>query len=446
MWRPLNGASLFGRVAIGIVVGFLLLHAGTLVYYNHEKLVDQAGDFAAGMAERALAIASAANGSPELLAQLSTPSFSLAWRDTPLSPPRRVWPHTEEVRPVLESRLAALDYPDPSAVGFWYVTGMEGRQLVLQLPVGDKLLVVHAAGPDLVGHSMIAAVWTTAFGGVVLLAVLWSTRRFTRALPRLAEAAEGIGRFAAPVEIEERGPREIRRLTRAFNVMSSRVTGLLAERNAMLAALSHDVRTLVTRLSLRLESVEDPELRRRSREDVETITSLLDEALGYARDEAGLEEPVSLDLASLLQSLLDDQEDLGGCTQYCGPPQLIIRAPPTAMRRLFGNLLDNARRYGGGSVKVSARRERDEAIVDVEDQGPGIAPEDQAGALQPFVRLEPSRNRETGGSGLGLSIAHGVAERQGGTLSFPATAEGFVVRVVLPLRPAPCTPGTRSSG
>ena len=442
--RP-RGMSLFGRVAIGIVLGFLLLHAGTLLYYNHEKLVDEAGAYAAGMAERALTISSAAIAEPDLLAVLSTPSFSLGWRDQPLPEPARVWPHTDEIRAVLESRLKALGYPDPAAVRFWYTTSREGRHLVLQLPAGGRLLVVQADGPDSVGHSVIAAVWTTLFGCLVLFAVLWSTRRFTRTLPRLAEAAERVGRDVSPVDIEERGPREIRRLTGAFNLMSRRVAALLGERNAMLAALSHDVRTLVTRLSLRLEASGDSELLERSREDVEAITSLLDGALTYARDEADSEAPVSLDLASLLQSMVDDLGDLVGHAEYAGPDQLLLRAPPLTLRRLFANLLDNARRYGRGLVRVDARMERGHVIVDVMDDGPGIPPADQARALEPFVRLEPSRSRETGGSGLGLSIARRAAERLGGVLSFPPPTAGFVVRVAIPTAPAAYTPDTRSS-
>jgi len=427
-----GGSSLFSRVAWGIVIGFLLLHGGTLMFYNHEKMVGEASAFAASSAERALTVAEAAQTRPELLALLSTPSFSLSIENEPKEPPRRVWPHSDEVGSVLIERLSAIGFENPDNVRFWYRVGSRGMHLVLQLPQDNRWLVVEADGAGATGHTVVATFWTTVLGGTILFAVLWATRRFTRILPRLALAAERVGRDSNLPALPETGPKEIRRLTRAFNAMQERVTELLAQRNTMLGALSHDVRTLVTRLNLRMDSLEDEALREKSRADVSAITTLLDEALAFARDEAEVEQPLAVDLPSLLQSLLDDESDLGARTSYAGVTEAVVVAAPTALRRAFGNLIGNAIRYGGAvAVTVALDESNGWLVVDVTDPGSGISAEDQARALEPFQRLEPSRNRGTGGAGLGLSISRTIIERQGGSLEFLNSADGFTVRVRL---------------
>jgi len=429
--QAIKGSSLFVRVALGIVAGFLLLHGGTLTYYNHEKMVDEAGAFAAATGERALTIAEAARQQPNLLELLSTPSFSLSYQEQAVEKPRRVWPHSDEVGAVLRRRLIEQGFPDPEQVRFWYGMDSRGRHLVLQLPVDGRWLVARAEGPIARGHSVAAAFWSTLFGGSILLVVLWTTRRFTRVLPRVAEAAERVGRDTELVRLPEKGPREIRRLTRTFNAMQDRVNGLLAERTAMLGALSHDVRTMVTRLSLRMENLQDETLREKTLQDVATITALLDGALDYARDQSDAGRELPVDLPSMIHSLLDDEADLGAKTEYSGPDSLVVVSEPNSLRRVFANLIDNALRYGG-AVSVSVREEEGRLLVDVSDPGPGIPEAQQELALRPYSRLEPSRSRETGGTGLGLSIARSIVEKQGGVLSFIRSESAFTVRVNLP--------------
>jgi signal transduction histidine kinase len=417
---------------VGIVIGFLLLHSVTLIYYRHERMVDEAGMFAADTAERTLAIAAAARERPELLGVFSNPSFNLSFENVALDPPRRVWPHSEEIGAVIIERLRRLQFGDPESVRFWYSMDASGRSLVLQFPMDERWLVVHSRGHEKAGRSVAAAVWTTFFGGAILLAVLWTTRRFTRGLPRIAQAVERVGRGTELLPLSESGPREIRGLTRSFNAMQSRVNHLLAERNTMLGALSHDLRTLVTRLALRLESLEDQGLLNKVEEDTAAITSLLDEALAYARDEANLESEVRVELPSLIQALLGDRIDSGADAAYSGPESFVLTGGPMALRRLFGNLIDNAIRYGE-AVRVGLEHEGAWVRVTIADPGPGIPEADQARAMCPFERLEPSRNRETGGSGLGLSIAQSIVERSGGSLAFRKTDDEFVVEVSLPL-------------
>jgi signal transduction histidine kinase len=283
---------------------------------------------------------------------------------------------------------------------------------------------------------VLATFWMTAVALLVLAVLLYATRRFTSYLPELALAAERVGRGGRLPPIEERGPRELRRVSRAFNAMQLRVSNLLEERNAMLGALSHDARTLIARLALRLDKVEDEALRRKVEEDVSAVTQLLEEALAFARDDASDEPRKPLDLSSMLQTLVDDERDRGADASFIGPNGLLTTAQPVALKRAFVNVIDNAIRYGG-AVRVELSIAESDLCIDVLDPGPGIPPEHQARALKPYERLDASRNRETGGTGLGLAIASNVVERHGGRLALSQVDAGFRVRIVLPAAQGP---------
>ncbi len=424
--------SLFSRVAIGIVVGFLLLHGGTVLYLNHEKMVAEAGVFAAGTAERALTIAEAAREQPDLLGLLSTPAFELSVIQEPLQRPDRVWPHSEEIGAVLTGRLTELGFEAADEVRFWYAADRRNTRLVLQLPWPGGWLIVRALGPDARGHTAVATVWTTLLATLILFAVLAATRRFTRLLPEIADAAEQVGRTADPGPLESRGPRELKRLIAAFNTMQARVKRLLAERNTMLGAVSHDIRTLVTRLKLRLESMPESETRAACERDIDDITVLLSESLDYARNEATDEQAEPVDLNALLETLADDWADQGSDVSFSGAAPLVATVQPAAMRRALGNLLENALRYGG-SASIRLSGDEHTVHVDVIDPGEGFEPERAEQAMAPFERLEGSRSRHTGGAGLGLAIARRIVERHRGTIDFRRERGGFRVRVSLPV-------------
>ena len=157
-----RSVSLFGRVAIGIVAGFLLLHALTLIYFGHERMVAEAGVFAASTAERALTIAAAAESQPDLLALLSTPSFELSHEQTALARPERVWPHSDEVGAVLLRKLESLDFEGREQVRFWYVNERRDTWFVLQMPMSGGWLTVRAEGPGVRGHTLAATFWMTS--------------------------------------------------------------------------------------------------------------------------------------------------------------------------------------------------------------------------------------------------------------------------------------------
>lgn len=434
--------STFARIAWGIVLGFIVLHGVTGLYYGHDKMVSEAGLFAASVAERGALLAGQENASPELLALLEGSFAEVTIASEPAPVPSHIWPHTDEIRDAVVTRLHESGFTAAEAVRVWYAGHRGDNRLFLQLPLANGWLQIQAVHPGVTqGHSMMAMFWTTVMGVVVLLAVLWSTRRVTGHLPQFALAAAQVGRDSSLSPLPEKGPKEIRRLSEAFNAMQRRVTGLLDERNTMLGALSHDVRTLVTRLGLRLETLEDDAQREKAEADIAAITSLLDDALVFAREDASEEAFRELDLPSLLQSLVDDECTLGipdVSALYVGPDSLTITAQPGALRRAFANQISNAVRYGGG-VTVELRSSPDELVVDVTDPGPGIPIDSRDLALKPYVRLESSRSRDTGGSGLGLAIAASVIHRHRGSIEFIDQPAGFTVRTRLNLKAV--TPG-----
>ena len=233
-----------------------------------------------------------------------------------------------------------------------------------------------------------------------------------RPLNRLAEAAHTLGRDLNRDPLPEKGPREVREASQAFNAMQTRLRQNLAERTHMLAAITHDLQTPLTRLRLRLEKVKDETLRNSLIGDLNAMQSLIKEGLDLARS-AESDEPVStLNLDSLIESLVDDEAGAGRPVTFTSGCGCDVPVQVQAISRCLSNLIDNAIVYGE-LAEVSATKEGSKVVIRVRDQGPGI-PEDQLDAVfEPLFRLEDSRSRETGGTGLGLAIARRLAEKAG---------------------------------
>lgn len=234
-------------------------------------------------------------------------------------------------------------------------------------------------------------------------------------LQRLAAAATALGRDLDREPMAETGPREVRHAAQAFNAMQRQLQHHLAQRTQMLAAITHDLQTPLTRLRLRLENVADEPLRERLVADLAAMQALIREGLELARSEHSREQPVPLELDSLLESLVEDACEAGAEVYFDGGCGQVRVLRPMAMHRLFSNLLDNALKYGGRAW-VRAQQTRDGLSVHIRDDGPGIAEADLASVFDPFVRLETSRSRDTGGAGLGLAIAKALADSDGAQL------------------------------
>lgn len=279
--------------------------------------------------------------------------------------------------------------------------------------------------------------WTTLFALLVLAGVLWGTRRATRILPMLATAAEKIGSFGATEPLPVTGPKEVRRVSLAFNQMQERLRQHERERGTMLGAFSHDIRTLVTRLTLRLEPLVQHDDRLKLEADLTSITHIVDEALAYSKDEVSDEPRTKIDLTSLLQTLVDDVPGASFAPGSLDSKAAVtLVGQPQALKRALMNLLNNAVLYGEQALvnwTLLRNAVGEQFVIDIADAGPGIPEADQQRVLEPYVRLEGSRNRATGGSGLGLAIVHNVVRRHRGTLSFKRDDAGFHVRMALPL-------------
>ena len=250
---------------------------------------------------------------------------------------------------------------------------------------------------------------------LLTVALFVMARTITRPLRELANAADAVGRGANHPPLIEKGARELRRATRAFNTMQERLRRYLESRTRVVAAMSHDLRTTLTRLRLRAESIENDELRARFTADLDEMSQMVHGALGLFR---GLndDEPLDkVDVNALLETLRTDFAELGGSITIEGRANAPICARPLALKRCLTNVLHNAIEYGTrATVLVS---DGEELVIRVRDEGPGIPAEALDQVFEPFFRIEPSRNRDTGGAGLGLSIARDIVQAHGGSIT-----------------------------
>jgi signal transduction histidine kinase len=263
------------------------------------------------------------------------------------------------------------------------------------------------------------------FIGTLLIAAIavLTARSLIAPLSQLATAADALGRSPEIIETPRPAIREFAAIHSAFETMQTRLKRFVAERTHMLAAISHDLRTPLTRLRLQAEFIGDGELREGMLANIDAMRDMLAETLSFAEGDASTDASTSFDLASILISLCDEASDAGAQAEYDGPDHVTAFGKRTAIRRMFSNLIDNAVRYGG-AARVSLREDASDWIVVVADEGPGIPPELFERAFEPFQRLEASRNRETGGTGLGLSIARDIALAHGGQISLANASPG----------------------
>jgi signal transduction histidine kinase len=261
---------------------------------------------------------------------------------------------------------------------------------------------------------------------------IWAIARLTAPLQAFAAAATRLGTDVNAEPIPERGPADVRGAVRAFNDMQTRLQRFIEDRTQMLAAVSHDLRTPITRLRLRAEYVESRSQRSKFLADLDEMEHMITGVLSFAKEDARSEPTVTVDLGAMVHSICDDLNDRGFDVSFDANRRLPYLCRPLSIRRCFTNLLNNALKYGERadvSLEVSAGN----LIVRIDDRGPGIPQELREDAFRPFYRLEQSRNRETGGSGLGLTVARTIARAHGGDVTLSeAPGGGLRATVVLP--------------
>ncbi|MBT8388988.1 MAG: two-component sensor histidine kinase [Altererythrobacter sp.] len=269
----------------------------------------------------------------------------------------------------------------------------------------------------------------------VLFALLYFVlRRMTRPLAQLTTRVSDFSENPdQAIRLEERGPADMRRLIAAHNAMEMRIASLIDEKDVMLGAIGHDLKTPLAALRVRIESVQDDVNRSKMAQSIEDITRTLDDILELARVGRPGEQLESTDLSALIASVAAEYEDMGRPVVVADNPRIALPLRPTLLRRAVRNLIDNALRYGK-TAAVSVNQKGSDAIICIEDEGPGIPAQQISAMLEPFQRGEASRNRKTGGAGLGLTLARAIAEQHGGLLTLTNRPEGGLrAEIRLPL-------------
>jgi signal transduction histidine kinase len=454
MLRRLVPHSMLAWFALVLATGIVLSLVTVSVFhtFNRDEAVAALEDLRA--AERIAAAARFLDHSaPPLRAVIaeSISGSSLFIAATPTSMIEAAAPpdnRTARLRDVIAARLIDMrwrdlrvDYgvgPDGSEHPWWsYLPSLwhdEGRKsdeilslqdagqtfsVALQLVDGTWLNFTFASVRTLPFSSWSQLLALAAGIGAVMILGVGALRLITRPIESLASAAEELGRGARPGDVPEAGLDEVRKAARAFNRMQHRIRRMIEDRTQMIAAISHDLRTPITRLRLRAEFIEDPEEQQKMLADLDQMEAIIKSTLAFAREDADAEPTSPVDLRALLQDVAESHPPARLTTRE----PCTLRARPVALRRCFNNLVENAIRYGG-SAEIAIRDLPDAVEVTVDDPGPGI-PEDRIeDVFRPFVRLEGSRNRDSGGAGLGLAIARSVALAHGGSIVLSNRKEG----------------------
>jgi len=271
----------------------------------------------------------------------------------------------------------------------------------------------------------------------VLLPFAWFfARRLSRPIRRFAVAADRLGRGddASPLPLQ--GPVELRTTAQALNNMQSRISAYLRERTAMIGAIAHDLRTPLARIAFRIENADDA-LRVPVQNDIEQMREMISATLSFVRAEAEPKTHIPLDPGLLVQRLAESEAGAGRRVTVTKSEPGTILGDPVSLLRLFQNLVDNALAFGG-SAEIAVRRRDGAMVVEIFDRGPGLPENKLEAVFDPFVRIDPSRNRATGGVGLGLTIARMIAIEHGGTLTL-ANREGGGLTAIVTIGEAPRT-------
>jgi signal transduction histidine kinase len=329
-----------------------------------------------------------------------------------------------------EIRVAKRGSPDFTLFGPRPRMGLERLSVAIGIEEG-KWLNAEFVWPQ--GSSMLPGLLLSAsVASLALLAVaVWLAYRLSGPLQRLSAASIEMARGKSVAPVPETGPFVLRNAAHAFNTMSRRLMATLENQRVLLASIAHDLRTPITSLRIKSEFIEDAELRERMTASLDELQATTEAALEAARTGMGEEPSREVDVTALVESMCADLSDMGGDVTFQEGPALRAVCRPNEIKRAARNLVQNALRYGQRArVSVAARGGMVAVVVD--DDGPGLKPDEMEKVFDPFVRLESSRSRETGGLGLGLTLARAMARGHGGDITL-ANREGGGLRATLTL-------------
>lgn len=311
--------------------------------------------------------------------------------------------------------------------------------VALSVQLDNSRWLNMAASLNLQRSSLLRLFFSVAIMAIAVIVIIaFTVRRLTRPLQTLALAADQLGRGGNGNSIAEAGPPEVRSAIQAFNTMQERLTRYVQDRTRMLAAVSHDLRTPITSLRIRAEFIEDEENRNRIILTLDEMQRMVEATLSFARDDAKREAPSRVDLGEFLDAIVTDYQDMGQQVSLVQSQpvkagnRIIVALHPMSMKRALRNLIDNGVRYGN-EANVDYWADEKTVTITISDAGPGIPDDDIEGVFEPFIRLETSRNEDTGGIGLGLAIARSNIHAHGGTLTLKNDSEkGLIATVILP--------------
>jgi signal transduction histidine kinase len=452
--------SLFGQTLLILLAGLLISHlVGSLIYSSdREQAVRAVGGFAT--AQRIANLARLVQDTPRdgrerIVAALNDPGFRVSLSTAPPSIAPTDSPVAQAVRDFLIDQLSLgptrrprvsvspasgglfEGWPPmmghgPMMHGFGPLGGFGDLQVAVPLPDGQWLSFTTAlltSGPGLSRQFLVSM----GLMAIILVAIsVWVVRRVTAPLTSLSAAAERLGNDLNVSPLPETGTIEMRQASRAFNTMQARLRNLVENRTRMLAAISHDLRTPLTLLRLRVESVEDTVEREKMLASIAEIDAMVTTTLAFARDEAAAEIRRPTDLSALVQSIVDDMADTDLPVKMEPAEPVVYDCRPAALKRAICNLIDNSVKYGK-KANVAIRPSSKLIEITIDDEGPGIPEQELSRVFQPFYRIESSRNPETGGVGLGLAIAFSIVQAHGGELRLSnRPAGGLRASVMLP--------------
>ncbi len=350
-------------------------------------------------------------------------------------------PTPQEIRRPIVVSMQLVPVPQPQRQREVVMLGMPGDgRLVVGLRMADNrwLNMSIPMTPPRLWHSQAFLLAFVLMTVAACLLTLWAVRRLTAPVRTLARAAEALGRDVNAPPLPEDGPTEVAVAAAAFNLMAARIRRFVQDRTFMLTAIGHDLRTPITRLKLRAEFMEDDEMRRKMLADLDELEAMVAATLAFGRDITTDEPVTTVDLAELARTVLDEAADahaeLADSILYAGLYHLPIRCRPVALKRALTNLVMNALNYGASAQVTLLPPVAGLLTLLVEDNGPGIPLSELDRVFQPFHRVEPSRNNETGGMGLGLPITRNILRAHGGDVVLSnRPAGGARATVTLPV-------------
>jgi signal transduction histidine kinase len=423
--------GLIGRVFAILLLAVLVETAASFLLYERASQFSVRQDEAHRLAEHLVIARKLIEETPEanraaIAGELTTERYVVSWRSTLTTPPGvapsldRLTRQILEWEPELKSGDLRLRVTSPGRGNFisgafrladssWII--FRTRQPVQQFGLTFSRILL----------ALTPAAALILIGGLLL-------RQTLRPMRALAQAAHRVGHGEVE-HVPERGPAEMRDVIGAFNTMQSRIHRLLSDQTQALAAVGHDFRTPLARLNLRADSIDDDGLRDAVQRDIGEMNEMIDSLLAYLAGDGDSERIVATDIAVTCATLADDATDHGQDASYHGPEHCEIRVRPVAIKRALTNLVDNALHHGT-SVQIRLEASADHVVIAVEDNGPGIPAEERAHVLEPFVRLDGARARNTQGFGLGLSIVQRAVDTEGGTLTLDNRPEGGLRAVI----------------